>query len=91
MLDALICPSIIQKKEFRGDEEKKQGSKKNEFSQELLRFNQQLQTCLERGQNSKVLIPVSHLFILEIIDLLCFQIDEKVQINLIYESANAII
>lgn len=52
---------------------------------------QKLRQCLDSNLNSKVLMPVQPQFILEIVDILLHQIDERVKIVFISEAATALI
>lgn len=52
---------------------------------------ERMYSCLNSSLNSKILMPINPLFILEICDLLLYKIDERVKIVLISESAHPII
>jgi hypothetical protein len=52
---------------------------------------QVLLACLQSNLNSKVLLPASPTFILEIVDLLLHKVDERVKIVFMAESAQQLV
>ena len=57
----------------------------------MTNFLTELLNCLHSNLNSKVLLPVSPTFILEIVDLLVHKVDERVKIIFMAESAQQLV
>ena len=61
------------------------------YYQQMTNFLNTLLQCLQSNVNSKVLLPCSPTFMLEIVDLLVHKVDERAKIIFLSDAAQALV